>query len=144
MSVPQLTVLKVSALVRELRRGFFLISYEAFKASLKESIDADASYAAGCWIDFQDAPMHYLATRYPQTQSQALVRLMLEKAEVVPEDKYRCDSCKGVCRKVAVRSAEHKVFCEDCWQMMKDISAAFYEKQPLGIPHQVSTKGKVN
>jgi len=58
--------------------GLQKITRKQFRNALKRSIGATADYADGCWNTFQDNPLGYLATRNPQSQSEALLRIALK------------------------------------------------------------------
>lgn len=51
-----------------------------FRAALKQSIGADSDYADLCYTRFKDNPAGYLTSRQPQSQSIALLDLILKKS----------------------------------------------------------------
>ena len=66
------------AALRVLRDGSFEMTRQQFRNALKRSIGASKDYADGCWVPFQDSPMHYICSRTDEAQSLELVRLCME------------------------------------------------------------------
>lgn len=61
-----------------IRSGVLKITKQQFYDALHVSIGANKHYADGCWIDFQDSPMHYMCSRSPQSQSKELIKVCYE------------------------------------------------------------------
>ncbi len=59
------------------RKGSLEMSKQQFRNCLKR-IGATKDYADGCWNNFQDSPMHYMASRTPLYQGKVLFDKCLE------------------------------------------------------------------
>ncbi len=66
------------ALCHRLRDGAARMTRQQFRNCLKRSIGANKDYADGVRVSFQNNPAAFLAHRNPQTQSQELLRVILE------------------------------------------------------------------
>lgn len=71
-------VVQALAFCHRLRDGAARMTRQQFRNCLKRAIGADKDYADGVWISFQNNPAAFLAHRNPQSQSEEVLRVILE------------------------------------------------------------------
>jgi len=71
------------------RKGSLEMSKQQFRNCLKRSIGANKYYADLCWKDFQDSPMHYMASRTPLYQGKVLFDKCLKLGRIAEHALYQ-------------------------------------------------------
>ena len=71
-------ITRALALCHRLRNGAARMTRRQFQGCLKRAIGANADYANGVWVHFQNNPAAFLAHRNPQIQSVVILEKLLE------------------------------------------------------------------